>query len=282
MSELYAEIQASAEALRARGAPRPDVAVILGSGLAGLEERLEDRLTLPMAGLPHFAPSTVDFHAGALHFGRLGGVTAAVLEGRLHYYEGHSMRQVVQPLRALAALGARSLVVTSAVGGLNPDLAKGDIVAVRDHINLMGDNPLIGPNDERLGPRFPDMSAPYDPDYRRRAAAIAAELGGRLEESVLVAVAGPNLETAAEYRFLREIGADVVGMSLVPENIAAVHAGLRVLGLSVVTDLCDPDALEPVDVPAILRVAAEAGPRLQELVARFLETLNPDEGLEHE
>ena len=278
--DLYTSIQESAEHLRARGAVAPEVAIVLGSGLDGLAEKLEDRVSVPYAEIPHFAPSTVEFHAGELHLGRLAGVRVAVLGGRLHYYEGHSMAQVVHPVRTLRALGAETLVVTSAVGGMNGEYGKGDIVAVSDHINLMGDNPLIGPNDERIGPRFPDMSAPYDADHRRAVTEIAEAEGITLRGGVLVAVAGPNLETAAEYRFLRQIGADIVGMSLVPENLAAVHAGMRVLGLSVVTDLCDPDALEPVDVPEILRVAGEAGPRLDTLITRFLETLKRREGAE--
>ena len=280
MSDIHTAIQESASFLRDRGAPDPEMAIILGSGLDGLAKKLESPLSVPFADIPHFAPSTVDFHAGELHFGTLAGLRVAVLGGRLHYYEGHSMIQVVHPLRSLWALGARSLLVTSAVGGMNSGYVKGDIVAVSDHINLMGDNPLIGPNDERIGPRFPDMSAPYDAEYRRLAAAAAASEGIGLKEGVLVAVAGPNLETAAEYRFLRDIGGDIVGMSMVPENLAAVHAGMRVLGLAVVTDLCDPDKLAAVDVPEILRVAAEADPRLQALILDFLARLNRHEGVD--
>jgi purine-nucleoside phosphorylase len=278
MSDLYASLQTSADFLRGTGAPAPELVVILGSGLDGLSARLEDALSLPFAEVPGFAASTVDFHAGTLHFGRLAGRQLALLAGRLHYYEGHSMAQVVHPLRALRLLGAQGLIVTSAVGGLAPGLARSAIVAVSDHINLMGDNPLIGPNDERLGPRFPDLSAPYTPAWRRQAAAAAAGLGIPLTEGVLAAVAGPNLETAAEYRFLRRIGADLVGMSMVPETLAAVHMGMRVLGLAVVTDLCDPEALEPVDVPAILAAAGAARPRLEALVIACLETLNPSQG----
>lgn len=278
MSDLYESLQASADYLRRAGAPRPALAVILGSGLDGLAEQLSERLSLPFAEIPGFADSTVDFHAGTLHFGRLDGLALAVLAGRLHYYEGHSMAQVVHPLRTLRLLGAEGLVVTSAVGGLAPTLERSAIVAVSDHINLMGDNPLIGQNDERLGPRFPDLSAPYTPAWRRLAQAAAAELGLALPEGVLAAVAGPNLETAAEYRFLRRAGADLVGMSMVPETLAAVHLGMRVLGLAVVTDRCDPDHLEPVAVPAILAAAAEARPRLEALLVAFIQTLNRREG----
>jgi purine-nucleoside phosphorylase len=190
-----------------------------------------------------------------------------------------NVRELENVVRRLL-LGARGLIVTSAVGGLAPGLARSQVVAVSDHINLMGDNPLIGPNDERLGPRFPDLSAPYTPAWRRLAAAAAAELGIPLAEGVLAAVAGPNLETAAEYRFLRRAGADLVGMSMVPETLAAVHMGMRVLGLAVVTDLCDPDALEPVSVPAFLAAAAAARPQLEALIAAVAPRLNRSEGLD--
>lgn len=278
MGDLYSTIRESTDALDARGLGAPELAIVLGSGLDGLGSALEDCERVPYAEIPHFAPTTVDFHAGELLHGKLCGRTVAVLGGRLHYYEGHSMRELVHPLRSLALWGAESLILTSAVGAMNPGFGRGDIVAVADHINLMGDNPLIGPNDERLGPRFPDMSAPYDAEYREIAAEVAEAENIALREGVLAAVAGPNLETAAEYRFLSRIGADIVGMSLVPENLAAVHMGLRVLGLSVVTDLCDPDDLAPVDVPEILSVAAEADPRLQTLIKGILTTLNRREG----
>jgi len=282
MSDLYRRVQESADFLRAQGFSAPELVIVLGSGLGGLAEQLEEAQSLPFGAVPHCADSTVEAHAGTLHRGRLAGLELALMEGRLHYYEGLSMAQVVQPLRALRLLGASGLLVTSAVGGLAPDLGRGDIVAVRDHVNLMGDNPLIGPNDERLGPRFPDMSAPYTPAWR----SLAAELAGKepdpfvLKEGVLAGVAGPNLETAAEYRFLRSIGADLVGMSMVPETLAAAHMGMRVLGLAVVTDLCDPDALEPVDLPAILQAAAAARPRLASLILAFLAELNRRKGVD--
>ncbi len=278
MPDLYNKLQESAAYLRERGAPSPRLAIVLGSGLGAIADRIEGAIEIPYADVPHFSASTVDFHAGNLVFGKLAGVDVAVLEGRLHYYEGHSMRQVVHPLRSLRMLGAEGLILTSAVGGMTQTLAKGDIVAVSDHINLMGDNPLIGPNDERIGPRFPDMSDPYSKAYREIIAAVAVSEGVTVKEAVLAAVAGPNLETAAEYRFLMRIGADVVGMSMVPECLAAVHAGMKVLGLSIVTDLCDPDALEPCDVPEILRVAGEAEPRLRQLLLGFIGELNKREG----
>jgi purine-nucleoside phosphorylase len=193
-----------------------------------------------------------------------------VMEGRFHYYEGHSLEEVTLPVRVAKALGARTLLITNAAGGLNLDLALGDIVAIDDHLNLIGASPLRGENDERLGPRFPDLSAPYDRELITRAESIARDGGFRLRKGVLVAVAGPQLETRAEYRWLRSMGADLVGMSTVPECIAAVHAGLRVCALSIVTDRCDPDHLEPVKIESILKVAAAAAPKLEKLLLGLL------------
>jgi len=195
------------------------------------------------------------------------------MSGRVHFYEGYTMRQVSFPVRVMQALGAGTLIVSNACGGMNPLFEAGDIMVVTDHINLMGDNPLIGPNDETLGPRFPDMSQPYDRALIALAEDVALAERLRVVKGVFVAVAGPNLETAAEYRFLRGIGADVVGMSLIPENLVAVHGGMRVVALAVITDLCRPDALEPVDIPRILAVAAQAAPRLDRLVTRVVERL---------
>jgi purine-nucleoside phosphorylase len=250
------------------------VAVILGTGLGALSGSLVAETRVPYGEIPHFAASTVEGHAGELVFGRLAGRPAVVMNGRLHYYEGYSMRQVSFPVRVLQALGATTLLVSNAVGGMNPLFAAGDIMIVTDHINLMGDNPLLGPNDETLGPRFPDMSQPYDRALIRLAEDVALEQRVAVQKGVFVAVAGPNLETAAEYRFLRGIGADVVGMSLVPECLVAVHGGLRTLAFSVITDRCWPDALEPVDIPQILAVAAQAAPRLDRLVSRVVERLD--------
>jgi purine-nucleoside phosphorylase len=197
------------------------------------------------------------------------------MKGRVHYYEGYTMRQVAFPVRVLKAIGCDTLIVTNAVGGMNPDMTPGSIVVTTDHINLMGDNPLIGPNDEALGPRFPDMSEPYARDLIALAEAVALDLHLPLQRAVFVGVAGPNLETAAEYRFLRWIGADVVGMSLVPENLVAVHGGQKVLALNVITDACLPDHLEPVDIPKILATAGAAAPRLIRLVTEVVRRLGP-------
>jgi purine-nucleoside phosphorylase len=271
---LRAQIDEAVAAIRARVALVPEVAVILGTGLGSLSDSLTIDTVLPYGEIPHFVASTVEGHRGEFVFGRLAGRPAVVMSGRVHYYEGYTMRQVSFPVRVMQALGATTLIVSNAVGGMNPLFDKGDIMIVTDHINLMGDNPLLGPNDETLGPRFPDMSEPYDRSLIRLAEDVALEQKLAVKKGVFVAVAGPNLETAAEYRFLRGIGADVVGMSLVPENLVAVHGGLRMLAFSVVTDRCWPDALEPVDIPKILAAAAAAAPRLDRLVSRVVERLD--------
>ena len=240
---------------RMKNAPAPGVGVILGTGLGDFASALESPVVVPYADIPHFPHSTVESHAGELHIGRLAGRPTAVMKGRVHFYEGYTMQQVGFPVRVLKALGCTTLVVTNACGGMNPAMPAGTIVVTTDHINLMGDNPLIGPNDDTLGPRFPDMSEPYSRALIALAEKVAREQGLALERGVFVAVPGPNLETAAEYRFLRKIGADVVGMSLVPENIVAVHGGMRVLAFNVVTDASDPDHLEPVDISEVLAVA---------------------------
>jgi len=265
----YEKVEAAAAYLRERGAD-PRALVILGTGLGGLGERLLDPVAVPYGDIPHFPSSTSPGHAGHLVCGRYGNVPTMIMEGRIHFYEGYSLDEVTLPVRVAKALGARTLLITSAVGGMRPDHRIGDIVAIEDHINFMGDTPLRGPNDERLGPRFPDMSAPYDGALIEHATAIAREASFRLLPSVLVAVPGPQLETRAEYAFLNGIGADVVGMSTVPEVIAAVHAGLRVCALSVVTDLCVPGAIEPVHVEKIIAVANEAAPRLEQLILGLL------------
>lgn len=273
-SELGTRIRGSAEFLLSRTRVRPEVGIILGTGLGDFADALETEVVVPYGEIPDFPVSTVESHAGELHFGRLGGRPVAVMKGRVHYYEGYSMREVTFPVRVLKQLGCKSLVITNACGGMNPDMPPGTIVAVTDHINLIGDNPLIGPNDDELGDRFPDMSEPYSRALVRLAEQVALEQGWILQRAVFAAVAGPNLETAAEYRFLRWIGADVVGMALVPENIVAVHGRQRVLALSVVTDQCLADNLHPVDVPQILRVARETAPRLTRLVTETVRRLD--------
>jgi len=226
---------------------------------------------VPYGEIPGFPLSTVETHAGRLLLGRLGGRSVVAMQGRFHRYEGYDLQQVTFPVRVLHALGARMLIVSNACGGMNPLWGPGDLVLLSDHINLLGDNPLVGPNDERLGPRFPDMSAPYDPELRALARKAALELGIMLREGVYVAVAGPNLETRAEYRMLRAIGADVVGMSTVPEVIVASHQGMRTIGISIITDQCLPDALEPAEIGRIIATAGRAEPHLTRLIAALVE-----------
>lgn len=273
-SELKTRIEAAAAFVRSRTSVRPEAGVILGTGLGDFAGALEVETVIPYGEIPHFPHSTVESHAGELHLGRLADRPVAVMKGRVHYYEGYPMEQVAFPMRVLKALGCGTVIVTSAVGGMNPAMPAGTVAVTRDHINLMGDNPLIGPNDDSLGPRFPDMSQPYALPLIELAERAAAELGIPLQRAVFVAVAGPNLETAAEYRFLRWIGADVVGMSLVPETIAAVHGGQRVLAFNIVTDTCDPEHLEPVSIPEILAVAGRMAPVLTRLVTEVVRRLD--------
>ncbi len=261
-------------AVRAATTLVPEVAVILGTGLGGLAEEIDVATRIPYGDIPGFPLSTVESHAGRLLLGTLAGRRVAAMQGRFHRYEGYSLQQIAFPVRVLHALGARLLVVSNACGGMHPLWRPGDLMLIADHINLLGDNPLVGPNDDRLGPRFPDMSEPYDGALRALARAVALDLRILLREGVYVAVTGPNLETRAEYRMLRALGADVVGMSTVPEVIAAVHAGMRVLGVSIITDLCLPDSLEPTTVERIIAVAREAEPRLTALISGVLERLS--------
>jgi purine-nucleoside phosphorylase len=267
------EIGRAVEAIRTRTKLVPECAVILGTGLGGLAGEIKMETEIGYETIPGFPLSTVESHVGRLLLGTLGGKRVVAMQGRFHRYEGYSMQQIAFPVRVMRALGATTLVVSNACGGMNPLWAPGDLVLISDHINLLGDNPLVGPNDDRLGPRFPDMSAAYDPALREVARGTARDLKIVLREGVYVAVPGPNLETPAEYRFLRAIGADVVGMSTVPEVIAAVHGGMRVLGISIITDACLPDALEPADINRIIATAQKAEPSLTALVRGVLERL---------
>jgi purine-nucleoside phosphorylase len=268
------DVQEATWSVRTRWTGSARVGLILGTGLGALAEEIVAEAAIPYSEIPHFPHSTVEGHRGQLLCGSLAGQPVVAMEGRFHLYEGYTPAQVTFPIRVMKELGCRLLIVSNAAGGLNPLFSKGDLVVIDDHINLMGLNPLIGPNDERLGPRFPDLIEPYDKGWQQRAlqAALAENLVAH--RGVYVAVTGPNLETRAEYRFLRGIGADVVGMSTVPEVLVAVHAGLKVLGFSIVTDLCLPDALEPARIEDILAVARSAEARLRILVRRILETLD--------
>lgn len=270
MLELFDKIQESVAFIQSKWSEKPKAGIILGTGLGPLVEQIEVAASIEYGDVPNFPRSTALSHAGRLVCGTLNGLPVIAMEGRSHMYEGYPLKEITLPVRVMKALGADLLVCSNAVGGLNPYYKKGDIMLIEDQINLMGDNPLIGINDDRLGPRFPDMCEPYSHELIERALTIARANDIVAHKGVLVAVAGPNLETRAEYRFLRLIGADVVGMSTIPEVIVAVHAGLRVVGFSVVTDMCLADALEPADVNEIVRVANEAEPKLTKLVTGVL------------
>jgi purine-nucleoside phosphorylase len=271
MPDLYEQIEEAKAAIQARWKGRPRVGIILGTGLGGLVEEIEAEATLPYGDIPHFPVSTAPGHAGRLVCGRLAGKTVVAMEGRLHAYEGYSLRQITLPVRVMKALGCEILIVSNACGGLNPQFAKGDLMMIEDHINLMGDNPLLGPNDDRLGPRFPDMCYPYDRQLLSLARRVALEERIVLHQGVFVAVPGPNLETRAEYRFLRIAGADVVGMSTVPEVLVGVHCGLRNVGISVITDMGLPDALEPTNLADIIATANAAEKKMRVLVRRIVQ-----------
>ncbi len=272
-SDLRRQIEEAVQFIRGKSKIAPRFGLILGTGLGDASGAIRDAVRIPYGEIPNFPKSTVVSHSGELILGTLSGKPVVAMNGRVHYYEGYTMAQVTFPIRVMRALGAEVLLASNAVGGMNPIYDAGDIVVIHDHINLMGDNPLIGPNDEELGPRFPDMSEPYDRALIATAEKVALDERIKLHKGVFVAVAGPNLETRAEYRFLRQIGGDVVGMSLIPENIVAVHGGMKVLAFSVVTDSCLPDALEPVDIEKILATAARTEPVLKRLVERVLEKL---------
>ncbi len=268
-----ATVAEAAAAIREFTSLTPRVGIVLGTGLGKLATDIDVTATVPYNAIPGFPTPTVESHAGRLLFGTLGGKPVAALQGRFHRYEGYTLRQVTLPVRVLRALGAEVLIVSNACGGMHALWARGDLVLLADHINLLGDNPLVGPHDPRDGPRFPDLSCVYDADLRALARDVACDQGLSLREGVYVAVPGPNLETPAEYRMLRAVGADVVGMSTVPEVIVAVQVGLRVLGISIITDQCLPDALAPVALEEILAVAAEAEPRLTTLIRLVVERI---------
>lgn len=265
--ERLARIREAADAVRERSGVEPKAAVILGTGLGGLAEEIDADAAVPYDEIPHFPVSTVETHAGRLILGSLAGTPVVAMQGRFHRYEGWTMEEVTFGVRVMKVLGADTLVVSGACGGMNPLWSAGDLVLLDDQINLMGENPLVGPNLDELGPRFPDMSEPFDRTLQERAVEVALERGVRLRRGVYVAVTGPNLETRAEYRMLRRLGADVVGMSTVPEVIVARHMEMRVLGIVIITDECLPDALEPADVATIIRTAEEAGPRLKGIIS---------------
>ena len=273
IADLKGAINEATEFIRGKTKFVPGIGIILGTGLGSLAEGIKVEAKISYKEIPHFPISTVESHAGWLIFGELSGKKVVAMQGRFHYYEGYNLKQVTFPVRVMKDLGAKVLVVSNACGGLNPLFKAGDIMVITDHINLLGSNPLFGPNDESLGPRFPDMCHCYDPELIALAENVTLNLGIKLQKGVYVAVPGPNLETAAEYRFLRTIGADVVGMSTVPEVIAARHQSMRVLGFSLVTDMGLPDALKPTNMVEILATAAKSEPLLKKIMTRVIEEM---------
>jgi purine-nucleoside phosphorylase len=273
MLKLFKQISEATAHIQKVWDGRPQAGIVLGTGLGHFVEQIEVEAEIDYEEIPHFPQSTATSHRGRLVCGSCEGVAVMVMEGRVHLYEGHRAQAITLPVRVMRAMGADWLIVSNAVGGMNPNYRAGDIMVVEDHINLMNDNPLIGINDDRLGPRFPDMSSPYDSQMVDEALAVARREDFVAHKGVLVTVTGPNLETRAEYRFLRMIGADVVGMSLVPEVITAVHCGLRSIGFSVISDMCLPDALEVAEVDTIIATANAAEPKLRALVCGMLKRI---------
>lgn len=271
--ELYAEIDDAVRAIKEKIDVKPDFGIILGTGLGNLGENITEKTEIPYAEIPHFPVSTVLGHKGQLIAGNLSGKRVVAMQGRFHYYEGYSMKEVTFGVRVMKFLGAHTIIESNACGGLNPQFDAGDLMIITDHINLFPENPLRGKNDDNLGPRFPDMCCTYDKEIIELAENTAIELGIKIRKGVYVGVAGPNLETAAEYRMLRIIGADVVGMSTVPEVIVARHMGMKVLGISVVTDMGLPDALKPMSHEKIVKIAEESEPKLTKLVSEILKKL---------
>jgi len=273
MEGLKEKIKETNDFIRKKTTLKPVLGIILGTGLGQLAQSIEIETTISYEKLPHFPVSTVESHAGRLIFGTLSGKKVVAMQGRFHYYEGYSMQEITFPVRVMKDLGIQILLVSNACGGLNPLFKAGDIMVITDHVNLQGDNPLRGKNDDSLGPRFPDMYNCFDEDLIALAEKTALDLGIKLQKGVYVAVAGPNLETAAEYRFLRGIGADVVGMSTVPEVIVARHQGTKVLGFSLVTDMGLPDALKPTNLDEIIAVAEASEPALNQLITKVVERI---------
>jgi len=262
MSELLNMVKETLEVIRKNTSENYEIGIVLGTGLGGLVREIEIDFEIDYARLPYFPLSTVESHQGKLIFGKIYGKNIVAMQGRFHYYEGYTMQQITYPIRVMKFLGVKTLMVSNACGGMNPVFKRGDVMIMLDHINLLGDNPLIGKNDNELGPRFPDMSEPYNLELIKTAEEAALENKIKVQKGVYVAVPGPNLETKAEYRFLRNIGADVVGMSTIPENIVANHMGIKVFGLSIITDECFPDSLKAVDVQEIIATAMEAEPKM--------------------
>lgn len=266
MQNYIKQVQEAATMIQGRLSLSPKIGIILGTGLGDLAKEISVENEVSYTEIPHFPHSTVESHAGKLLCGKLCGVEVLALQGRFHLYEGYSAHQITFPIRVLKSLGIEKLLISNAAGGMNPLMQRGDVMLIQDHINLQGKNPLIGENVEAWGARFPDMSAPYCKTLQKLALKVAVSNQIALQKGVYLAVEGPNLETRAEYRFLRKVGADVVGMSTVPEVIVANHAGMKVAAFSVITDECFPESLKPVSIPEILAAAAEAEPKLTTII----------------
>jgi len=273
MSQLISNINETLEVIREHTKEKFPIGIILGTGLGGLVEEIDVKHIIKYEDLPHFPISTVESHHGKLIFGIVNGKNVVAMQGRFHFYEGYTMQQISYPVRVMKFLGVETLLVSNACGGMNPVFRRGDVMLMLDHINMLGDNPLIGKNEEELGTRFPDMSEPYNLELIVLAEKIALENQIKVQKGVYVAVPGPNLETRAEYRFLRATGADVVGMSTIPENIVANHMGMKVLGMSIVTDECFPDSLKPVKVEEIIAAAVEAEPKMTLIMKELIKRL---------
>jgi purine-nucleoside phosphorylase len=272
-SELRKQMDDALRYIRTKTKATPAVGIILGTGLGGLVQEMSKDTVIDYSEIPHFPVSTVESHKGKLIFGTLAGKQVVAMQGRFHFYEGYTMKQITFPVRVMKLLGVQTLLISNAAGALNPQYGRGDVMLMVDHINLLGDNPLIGPNDDSLGPRFPDMSEPYSNELITTAEAISRDLKINVLKGVYVAMPGPNLETRSEYRFLRTVGADAVGMSTVPEDIVAIHMGMRVFGVSIITDECFPETLKPVTLEEVIAIANKAEPKMtaimKELVARM-------------
>lgn len=273
MLELKKQITEALDFIRTKTNMFPEIGIILGTGLGALAKEIDSEIIIDYKDIPHFPLSTVESHEGKLIFGKLGGKKVVAMQGRFHYYEGYTMKQITFPVRVMKALGIKILCVSNIAGGMNPNYRRGDIMIINDHINMLGDNPLIGRNDDDLGPRFPDMSEPYNKELIKLAEQIAMEERIKVHVGVYLAVPGPNLETRAEYRMFRNFGADVVGMSTVPEVIVAIHSGLKVFGMTVISDECFPDSLQPVSVDEIIKAAMEAEPKLTLIMKKLIERI---------
>lgn len=271
--DIFSRVQQTASYIRVYVKSSPKVGIILGSGLGGLTDIIEKTSTLHYSDIPHFPVSTVKGHGGELIFGRIGGTEVVLMCGRFHYYEGHSMQAVTFPIRVMKAMGVETLIVSNAAGGMNRDFRIGDLMIISDHINLFPEHPLRGPNDDRLGTRFPDMSHPYDEGLIEKVREIAREQQVEVKMGVYVGLQGPTFETPAEYRWLHTIGGDAVGMSTVPEVIVARHAGMRVFAMSVITDIGISDTPVVITHDEVLEAANAAAPKMAGIVAALVKTL---------